>query len=258
MSKIDGPALVGIVPRKNLWPIIQSQRWYHIPVQSAPCNTPDIKYIAFYFPSAFGEKLRYQVIYYAKVGKLEVKKRIQLFPDEPKHPRKDLDYYQIHLDEIKELPHPIPSKKWRRIVHIPTTIEKLHLAEEINDLYDTTRLEETMYRALKAENIHPERQFYVHLKNQVYCLDFCIFCKKANIDLECDGERYHTLPQALTRDRIRNNQLASFGWSVLRFSGREIHQNLIDCFKVIKRTISALQGLKPEGRVLDTQHLISG
>jgi len=33
------PALVGIVPRKNLWPKIQKERWYHIPVESASKNT---------------------------------------------------------------------------------------------------------------------------------------------------------------------------------------------------------------------------
>ncbi len=27
------PALVGIVPRKNLWEVIQKEGWYHIPVE---------------------------------------------------------------------------------------------------------------------------------------------------------------------------------------------------------------------------------
>jgi len=30
------PALVGIIPRKELWPLIQKEKWYHIPVESAP------------------------------------------------------------------------------------------------------------------------------------------------------------------------------------------------------------------------------
>jgi len=32
------PALVGMVPRKSLWPIIQKERWYHMPVKSASKN----------------------------------------------------------------------------------------------------------------------------------------------------------------------------------------------------------------------------
>ena len=116
LNKSDKPALVGIVPRKNLWPVIQDQRWYHIPVESAPRNVLGVEYLAFYFPFVFGEKLKSQVIYYAPVLKIDTVKRIYLFPDQPKHPRKDEDYYQFHLSKIKELPQPIPSSKWRRIM----------------------------------------------------------------------------------------------------------------------------------------------
>ena len=155
-----------------------------------------------------------------------------------------MNYYQFHLGEIKKLPQPIPSKRWRRIVHIPTSLQRLLTAKEINDLYDTSPLEEKMYKALKRRKINPERQLYVHSGNQTYCLDFCIFCQKANIDLECDGERYHALPGAFTKDRIRNNQLTSLGWYVLRFSGTEIHRGLKDCMATVERTIYTLKGLK--------------
>ena len=47
------PALVGIVPRRDLWNVIQEQRWYHIPVKSAPKNTMMVEYLAFYFPKIF-------------------------------------------------------------------------------------------------------------------------------------------------------------------------------------------------------------
>jgi len=239
----DFPALVGIVPRKKLWDIIKNERWYHIPVKSAPKNINEIKYLAFYFPSVFGRDLRFRVIYYSTIENIEIKKRIQLFPDETEHPRRNSEYYQIYLDEIKELPRQIPSMRWRRIVHIPTTLKRLFLAEEINDLYWTSQLEEKMYRALKQHNIFPERQYVVRINKQCYFLDFCIFCKKANIDLECDGERYHNMPEALTRDRMRNNQLTSFGWSVLRFSGREVRSHLRDCLEILERTIYNLNGL---------------
>ena len=71
------PALVGIVPRKNLWEIIKNEKWYHIPVSanSAPKKPESIKYIAFYFPEVFGED-GYKVIWYAEVLSFEIKKRI--------------------------------------------------------------------------------------------------------------------------------------------------------------------------------------
>lgn len=159
----DPCALVGIVPRKKLWSLILEQKWYHIPVNSAPNNIKDIKYLAFYFPAVFGKDFRYTVRYFAAITDIEIKKRIQLFPQEDKHPRHNSDYFQLFLDEIKELPRPIPTRRWRRVVHIPITLKKTFSG----------------------------RRDY--------------------------GERYHTLPDALTRDRIRNNHLTSYGWSVLRF-----------------------------------------
>jgi len=244
------PALVGIVPRRNLWSKIQNERWYHIPVESAPRNADGVEYLAFYFPKVFGKNHQYKVSYYAEVLKVEVKKRIELFPEESEHQRANKDYFQFHLGQIKELLKPIPSKRWRRIVHIPTSLEKLLNAEEINDLWDTSPLEEKMYTELKKRQIEAERQVYVNVGNQFYCLDFGVFCKKGNIDIECDGERYHILPDALARDRERNNQLTSFGWSVLRFTGKEIKRSINDCLKITERTILNLGGLNSLNREL--------
>jgi very-short-patch-repair endonuclease len=222
--------------------VIQEQKWYHVQARPAPQNARYAKYIAFYFPKVFGEEMQYKVNFYAEVKRVDTVKRIELFPEEKGHPRANKDYFQFHLKTIKELSNPIPSKKWRRIVHVPTTLEKLLNAEEINDLWDTSSLEEKMYLEMRKRKIETERQFYVNVGNQWYCLDFGIFCRKGNIDVECDGERYHTLPDALAKDRERNNQLTSYGWRVLRFSGQQINQNLQDCFSKIKRTIGILGG----------------
>jgi very-short-patch-repair endonuclease len=240
MSK--NPALVGIVPRKNLWNLIQSENWYHIPVQSAPKNAAAAEYLAFYFPQIFGDDLKYKVSYYARVKNVEIMKRLELFPAEPDHERAGNDYFKFSLGKIKELPRPIPSQSWRRIVHIPTNYEKLFSAEEINDLYDTSPLEEKMYEEMKKRKIVAERQFHIRAGEKNYYLDFGIFCRDGNIDVECDGEKYHVLPEALARDRARNNKLTSFGWSVLRFSGKEINRTLKDCFKIIETTIKNLKG----------------
>ena len=237
------PALVGIVPRKNLWDVIQEQKWYHIPVESAPKNARFAEYLGFYFPKVFGKEMQYKVNFYAEVKKVDIVKRIELFPEEKEHQRANKDYLQFHLGKIKELPKPIPSLGWRRIVHIPTNCEKLFSAPEINDLYDTSPLEEAMYLEMKKREISTERQYYVKVNNRFYCLDFGIFCKKGDIDVECDGEKYHILPDALTRDRERNNQLTSFGWNVLRFSGKEINRTLQNCFRVVEKTINNLEGL---------------
>lgn len=255
-NKKKRPALVGIVPRKELWPLIQKERWYHIPVESAPQNIALIEYLAFYFPKVFGKEYQYKVVHFAKVLNIEIVKRIEFFPSEFNHKRAFDDYLRISIGNIQKLPKPIPSKRWRRIVHIPTSLEKLMTAEEINDLYDTSPLEEKVYREMKKRKIEAERQLHVEVNNQIYCLDFGIFCRDGNVDVECDGEKYHSLPKALAYDRQRNNQLTSYGWSVLRFTGREINNKLENCFEIIEKTINSLGGVNFDAVGLKQQYLI--
>jgi len=83
----------------------------------------------------------------------------------------------------------------------------------------------------------------VYETEKPYCLDFAIFCKDGKLNIECDGEKYHSPQQIITRDRNRNNDLTSLGWSILRFSGKEINRDLPYCVRKIKRTIKTLNGI---------------
>ncbi|TES94424.1 MAG: DUF559 domain-containing protein [Candidatus Cloacimonadota bacterium] len=242
MKAKDELALVAIVPRKKDWKILQEKKWYRIPVKSAPEIATRVKYLAFYQPRIFGDE-RYAVNYYAKVKKVEILKRIDLLPDEPNHIRAKDDYYKFSIDDIKKLPHPIPSERWRRIVFIPTTFSRLMTAKEINELYYTSPIEEKLYEVIKKEKIPAERQLFVKEGNKRYCLDFGIFCKGGKINVECDGEKYHSSKIAQTKDRKRNNELASSGWTVLRFTGKEINKDAKACVKQIKKTIKTLEGI---------------
>lgn len=243
MKKDSEIVLVAVVPRKKDWKILEEKHWYRIPVKSAPENVTQLQYLAFYQPKIFGDE-KWSVNYYAKVKDLCIVKRIELLPDEPKHVRAMDDYYKFTIEELRKLPHPIPSKKWRRIVFIPTTLSKLIGAQEINDLYHTSPIEERLYMTMKQYAIMPERQFYVREGETRYCLDFGIFCKEGKIDIECDGEVYHSSKDAQVRDRTRNNELASQGWLVLRFAGVEINEDAKKCVKQIKKAIGSLEGIE--------------
>jgi len=242
MKNKNIPALVAIVPRKKDWKILEEKHWYRIPVKSAPEIANKIRYLAFYQPSIFGEE-KYAVNYYTKVKKIETVKRIDLLPDEPKHIRANADYYKFTIGNLKKLLHFIPSKKWRRIVFIPTTLNRLINAEEINDLYHTSPIEEKMYKMMKREQIPAERQLFVREERKRYCLDFGIFCKEGKINVECDGDTYHTSKEAIKKDRRRNNTLTSSGWTVLRYSGAEINRDTKTCVKEVKKNIKMLGGL---------------
>ncbi len=58
--------------------------------------------------------------------------------------------------------------------------------------------------------------------------------------MECDGREFHSGEDAHEKDRKRNNELTSYGWSILRFSGKEINSNSEECVKKIRRTIRKL------------------
>lgn len=243
MKRDNEIALVAIVPRKKDWKILGEKHWYRIPVKSAPDIATQLKYLAFYQPKIFGDE-KWSVNYYAEVKELEIVKRIDLLPDEPKHIRAIKDYYKFTIEELKKLPHFIPSKKWRRIVFIPTTLGKLMRAKEINDLYHTSPIEEKLYKTMKLYEVTPERQLFVKEGKTRYCLDFGIFCKEGKIDIECDGEVYHSSKDSQKKDRMRNNELASSGWLVLRFTGTEINRDAKACVKQIKKAIKTLNGIE--------------
>lgn len=243
MKRDNEIALVAIVPRKKDWEILREKHWYRIPVKSAPGIATQLKYLAFYQPKIFDDE-KWSVNYYAEVKELKTVKRIDLLPDEPKHIRAMEDYYKFSIEGLKKLPHPIPSKKWRRIVFIPTTLGKLMRAKEINDLYHTSPIEEKLYKTMKQYKVTPERQLFVREGKTWYCLDFGIFCKEGKMDVECDGEIYHSSKDAQTRDRIRNNELASYGWLVLRFTGTEINRDAKACVQQIKKAIKTLNGIE--------------
>jgi len=233
--------LVAIVPRKKDWEILKTQHWYRIPVKSAPEVINQVKFLAFYQPKVFEEE-KWSVNYYAEVKDLEIVKRIELLPDEPKHVRASNEYYKITIGDLKKLARPIPSRRWRRITFIPTTYYRLLEAKEVNDLYYTTPIEEKLYYSLQREKISAERQFFVYETQKPCCLDFVVFCRDGKLNVECDGEAYHSTKEAQIKDRKRDNDLTSIGWSILRFSGKEIYQSSKDCVRQIKRTIKFLKG----------------
>ena len=70
---------------------------------------------------------------------------------------------------------------------------------------------------MKQEKILAERQFFIYDTQKPCCLDFAIFCKDGNLNVECDGEEFHSSKEAQIKDRKRDNDLTSIGWSILRF-----------------------------------------
>ncbi|MEO0078542.1 MAG: DUF559 domain-containing protein [candidate division WOR-3 bacterium] len=241
------PALVAVVTRWKDWNLLMNEHWYRIPVRTAPDRIERFRWLAFYQTAAFGAE-KWTVNYLARVRRVTRARRIDLLPDEPGHPRALDEYWRLEIDPLQRLPHPIPSLRLRRIVFIPTTLQRLKNAREINDLFCTSPIEDRLYIRLKRTGFYPERQYFVREGDPGNMLDLALFCQDGNIDVECDGELYHTGPAKAEIDRTRDNRLVSGGWRVLRFSGREIIRTPGQCLAIIRRTVRMLGGEEPPDR----------
>lgn len=238
----ETPALVGIVTRKKDWELVRSEHWYRIPVRTAPEGLDSIHYLAFYQTRLFGNE-KWVVNWYARVRGISKATRRDLLPDEPGHPHVGAEYYKVELGELTRLPRPIPSRRWRRIVFIPTSLERLLHAQEINDLFKVSPIEEKLYFTLQDAGLPAERQYFVREEGTGYMLDMAVFCRDSNLDIECDGDTYHSGRDKADQDRERDNTLTTAGWHILRFSGRRILADTDKCAETVRRTVRRLGGV---------------
>ena len=110
-------------------------------------------------------------------------------------------------------------------------------------------LEEKIWYELKKKSIDAERQYLAGEGKEKYRLDFAIFCKKGNIDVECNGDFRQSRRSQIYKDNLREHLLSSQGWSILRFEKREISSNLSSCFELIEKIINSKGGVQNQNSI---------
>lgn len=247
-----GEVLVAILNNLLDMSVAREQHWYRIPVSSVHKWLKDRwppQWLAFYQTKVFGDEA-YAVRYYARITEIRLAYRYELFPDQPRDSRSRRRYYQLFLEPLRCLPQPILSRRWRRIVFIPTTWAKLHTAIEINDLYDESPLEDRLWTSLKRLQIPAERQEFVRIADRNYALDFAIYCAAGKIDVETDGDTWHSDPARIPLDNLRDNDLETVGWRVLRFNTHHIREEMEEyCLPTVVENINRLDGAE-EGKLV--------
>ena len=128
----DDRVLIVYVPQPADFELIQNERWYRIPWDSAPAGI-HAEYYGFYFGRRFGAQ-KWAIHYYAPRLGYELLFRRDLLPGQLHHPRAGKKYFKIQLGPIVKMDRPIPSLKWRRITFIETTGDRFLTAREVNDL----------------------------------------------------------------------------------------------------------------------------
>jgi very-short-patch-repair endonuclease len=205
--------------------------------------------LAFYQPKAFGADA-YRVRYYGEVDQIRVARRHELFPNEFPSAKSNQKYYRINLKNLEERDPPIISTRPRRLIFVPTTWFKFSNAEWINDLFDDSPLEDSLWTEFQKLEINAERQWRVYLKKSFYLLDFALHCNDGPVDIETDGDTWHSKVDRIALDNQRDNDLVSSGWHVLRFNTQQITKQLETyCLGKIQKMINKLGGLSEEGLV---------
>lgn len=238
--------LVSILNNKRDFKILSEKFWYRIPVKSTEKwlrHRWPPKWISFYQTGTFKEEA-YSIRYFSEVIDIVTTDRKTLFPNEPPNSNQKKTYYQIKIKPLRVLQYPIYSRRWRRITFISSTFEKFINALEINDLFDNSPLEDRLWAELKRLDVDAERQELVTVKNNNYFLDFAVYCMQGKIDLETDGDTWHSNKEKAKQDNFRDNLLNTEGWRVLRFNTIQVKESMDSyCIPIIAENINRLGGL---------------
>jgi len=152
MIKPTDLILVALLPTPRDLEIARLLGWYRIPLRTAP-KVVAVDYVAFYQPSAFGERGG-QIEFIAEVRGHELTTRGELLKDEADHPRAREEYFKIQLGGLEKLREPIKTDKWKRITFLYSTGEYLINAKLMNDLVVQNEEREILWKNLRerAEN----------------------------------------------------------------------------------------------------------
>lgn len=152
MLKPTDLILVCLLPTQRDLEIARLLGWYRIPLRTAP-KVVAVDYLAFYQPSAFGERGG-QIEFIAQVKGHELTTRGELLKNEVDHPRANEEYYKIQLGGLERLKDPIRAEKWKRLTFLYSTGEYLVNAKLLNDLVVQNQEREILWKNLRerAEN----------------------------------------------------------------------------------------------------------
>jgi hypothetical protein len=177
--------LVALVPSPADFEIVRQQGWYRIPQRNAPKGL-HAEYFAFYFGSQFGIQ-KWAIHYFARQTGYELLKRVDLFPDQPKHARANELYYKVSLGPLQELAQPIVSLRLRRITFMHTTWDRFRDAREINDLFiEGGTYVDRLYATLKEQGLRPQRDYRIEESGITYVVPISVLCQDGRVDVHVE------------------------------------------------------------------------
>ncbi|HLG65562.1 MAG TPA: DUF559 domain-containing protein [Ktedonosporobacter sp.] len=80
------------------------------------------------------------------------------------------------------------------------------------------------YTLIRQHKIGPYYADFAHLESRTV--------------IEIDGAAYHSTPEQIERDQYRQQRLESWGWNVIRFSGKQVYR---DPVRTVYRARNAIE-----------------
>lgn len=160
MEEIPHPGaliLVGVMPAVSDLDIARLLGWYRIPLRFAP-KIVEADYLAFYQTGAFGAEHRWRIEQFAELRGHELTTRLELFRNQPDHPRAHEEYYKLQIGPLHHLPRAIPAGRWKRLTFLYTTGQLLASAQTVNDLVvHQSEERQLLWRALRERALRSSR-----------------------------------------------------------------------------------------------------
>lgn len=254
-KKNNKKVLVGVLKSVSDLRILLEEKWYRIPVRFFPKKS--FTHIAFYQPAVFGKDGKC-IKYFGRVSEKETRKRIELLPGEPNHPRANTDYAKITFRNIEALVKPIRNIIPRRVSFGFTDLRALKSANDILQLYDVPPTEQILEHGLNELGIRTISQHTISIRNKTllrssgdeilrpagrtYRLDIAISCLNGKIAVECDNRKAHSTAMQKHKDKQKDKDLKKLGWRVLRFSEPDILEHLNTSSSKVYRLVCSLGG----------------
>lgn len=100
-------------------------------------------------------------------------------------------------------------------------------------------IEAQLYYAMVELSLSPVPQW----ESLGYFLDFAF--PDQRIGVEADGAAYHTGEANERRDRERDTRLERAGWTIVRFTGSQIHRDALGCAHVVRSYLEGIESGAP-------------
>lgn len=234
----DAPVLVAVLNNWRDWEIACERGWYRIPLGRVPRRVA-ADYLAFYQTGVFGDE-GHAVNYYAPIRAFHLASRVELLPEEPDHPRAQHCYYKIEIGPLQRLERPVRSQRLRRVSFIPTTLGRLLVAQEINDLWWRDDSQERLRRALHEVGLQVACDYRVGVPPNEIWVDLAVFCRDGRIAVLVEDVAY-PCPK-LRESTPASYALAAAGWHVLWLSQQQVQNKLEECVAAISALVHRLGG----------------